>query len=149
MQIEKWKSVNDSQERYEISNMGRLKSLARTVHAKDGSIRHYPERILEPKPNKARGYVAVRLYDAQGNYKHIEIHRLVALHFLENPEGLPLVNHIDTIRYNNHVSNLEWCSFSHNLLHKGAHRKGREKMKKKGLSIHTGWGICQSLAFSH
>ena len=131
MKKENWLPVNENEERYEISNWGRVKSLARIIEAKDGSTRYYPERILEPKPNKSRGYVAVRLYDDQGNYQHIEVHRLVALHFLENLDGLPLINHIDTIRHNNHVDNLEWCSYSKNLRHRGASKKSGEKRKKK------------------
>lgn len=62
---------------------------------------------------------------------HIEVHRLVALHFLSNPNGLPIVTHIDQVRDNNNVDNLEWCTYAHNLLHKEAHRKSREKIKKK------------------
>lgn len=128
---EEWKSIKGYENRYQVSNHGRVKSLARIIEADDGFERHYREKYLKLKPNKARGYVAVRLYDDEGNYKHIEVHRLVALHFLSNLDGFPIVNHIDQVRDNNHVDNLEWCTYAHNLLHKGAHRRSREKIKKK------------------
>ena len=128
---EEWKPVKGYENRYLVSNHGRVISLGRIIEAVDGFERHYREKLLKLNPNKVRGYVAVRLYDDEGNYEHVEVHRLVALHFLENPEGLPLVNHIDQVRSHNDVENLEWCTFAHNLHHKGAHRKGREKIKKK------------------
>lgn len=128
---EEWKPVKGYENRYMVSDHGRVKSLERIIEALDGFERHYQEKFLKLKPNKVRGYTAVRLYDDKGNYKHIEVHRLVALHFLSNPDGLPIVNHIDQVRDNNHMDNLEWCSYAHNLLHRGAHRKGREKIKKK------------------
>ncbi len=131
MENEIWKPIKGYENRYLISNYGRVISLARTFRAKDGFVRRYPERILKPSPNKTRGYIAVRLYDGEGSYLHKEIHVLVALHFLDNPNNFPVVNHLDLIRHNNKVENLEWCTYAHNLHYKGAFRKGREKMKKK------------------
>ena len=49
--------------------------------------------------------------------KRYNIHRLVALHYLENPNRLPMVNHKDGDKFNNHYSNLEWCDSSHNIKH--------------------------------
>lgn len=49
--------------------------------------------------------------------KSIKIHRLVAQYFISNPNNYPCVNHIDGNKTNNNISNLEWCTYSHNLKH--------------------------------
>ena len=49
--------------------------------------------------------------------KTMRIHRLVALLFIDNPLNLPQVNHLDSDKQNNHVSNLEWCTESRNVMH--------------------------------
>lgn len=63
-----------------------------------------------------RGYLVLGLM-IDGKRKTIAIHRLVALAFIDNPNNLPEVNHIDGNRTNNSVSNLEWISHSDNIRH--------------------------------
>jgi len=77
-------------------------------------------KVLRPRPKYKKGvltYYTVVLYDGQGNGKTKSIHRLVAQAFVVNPKNLPMVNHIDGNKLNNHVSNLEWCDGSHNTKH--------------------------------
>lgn len=65
-----------------------------------------------------RGYYAVNLsMGARGKKRLVEIHRLVAEHFLPNPDNLPQVNHKDANKLNPDVNNLEWCTQSHNINH--------------------------------
>ena len=65
-----------------------------------------------------RGYYAVNLsMGTRGNKKLVEVHRLVAEHFLPNPDNLPQVNHKDTDKLNPDISNLEWCTQSDNIKH--------------------------------
>lgn len=72
-------------------------------------------RILQPKVDKD-GYLEVVLTkDKQRHYKRV--HRLVADCFLENPNNLPVINHIDKNKQNNTPSNLEWCDVYHNTVH--------------------------------
>lgn len=59
------------------------------------------------------GYLKVRL-QKEGSSKYIGVHRLVAMAFLPNPNNLPQVNHKDEVKYNNIVTNLEWCDASYN-----------------------------------
>ncbi|SFN44956.1 NUMOD4 domain-containing protein [Salegentibacter flavus] len=129
---ELWVKIKGFENRYMISNRGRILSLGRVMTAKDGFIRNYPDRILKLKPHKNTGYCLARLYHHNGKtYEDFSVHRLVALHFLENSENLPVVNHIDTNRSNNHVDNLEWVTVAENLTHHGCHLRGGEKRKKK------------------
>lgn len=59
------------------------------------------------------GYFVVNLY-LDGKYYHKRVNRMVAENFIDNPENLPVVNHIDHNRKNNHISNLEWCTVEYN-----------------------------------
>lgn len=67
------------------------------------------------------GYMKVGL-TINGNMKRCSIHRLVATAFIPNPDNLPIVNHLDGIKNNNNVENLEWTTVSGNALH--AHQAG-------------------------
>ena len=83
----------------------------------DGRIySHYRERFLDIKPDNF-GY-KVGVFYINGKAKKIKVHRLIAKLFLgEPPKGKPLINHIDGNKQNNHVSNLEWCSYTENNSH--------------------------------
>lgn len=72
-------------------------------------------RILSPKEDKD-GYYEVCL--TRNKVRHyFRVHRLVGMVFLDNPNNLPIINHKDLDVKNNHYSNLEWCSFTHNTKH--------------------------------
>lgn len=95
--IERWKPVDGYEEFYEISNLGRVKSL-----------KYGKERILKPA-NNGVGYLLVVLC-RDGKRKHFLVHRLVAEAFLPNPLGFTEINHLDENKTNNCVDNLEWSS---------------------------------------
>jgi hypothetical protein len=132
MTEEIWKPIKGYEKSYLISNYGRVKSLDRIAITVDGVMRHYKGKILSTTPNKHRGYVAVKLSDSNRRISEvIDVHRLVALHFLPNPNNLPVVNHRDCKRSNSHVDNLQWVTVSENLTYKGAHLRAGESRKKK------------------
>ena len=115
MQNEVWRDVPGFEGHYQVSNYGNVKSLERNVkHPKIGKM-HIKGRILK-QSNASKGYKQVCL-NLSGKTKIFRVHRLVAMAFIENPEGLETVNHIDGNKGNNHVSNLEWCSVADNLRH--------------------------------
>lgn len=90
---------------YLVSNMGRVRN-------RKGHILR-PQRRGQRKGN----YYCVTLCDA-GYQLRIDVHRLVAMHFVANPEGKPEVNHLDCDHYNNRAENLQWCTRSENERHK-------------------------------
>ena len=107
--FEEWLPIKDYEDLYQVSNYGRVKSLERI----DSLGRTVKERILKPINDKD-GYQLVQLYK-DGKGKTFKIHRLVANAFIDNPNNLPQVNHIDEVKTNNHISNLEWCDCKYNV----------------------------------
>lgn len=104
-----WKDIKEFEGLYQVSNMGHVRSLDRTD--KKGQFRF--GRVLADKHNN-RGYHTIAL-SRDGTTKYRLIHRLVAMAFLDNPNKLPEVNHIDEDKANNAASNLEWCTSEYNL----------------------------------
>ena len=108
---EVWRDIEGFEGRYQVSNLGRVLSLM-TNHGK-------PQRKI--KAQYARKYAAVNLSIKDQNYTK-DIHRLVAVAFVPNPDNKPMVNHIDGVKLNNNASNLEWSTCSEN--HKHAYASG-------------------------
>lgn len=123
--IEKWKPVKGYEGLYEVSSLGRIKSLSKRVDS-GKCHRSYSEKILKPGKD-CNGYLRVSL----SNFNHLahthKVHRLVAEAFIDNPEKLPEVNHIDGNKANNSIDNLEWISASDNLKH--AYKNGLKSVK--------------------
>ena len=115
MYNEIWKDVIGFELLYQVSNLGRVKSLSRTVDGKLNSKRVLLERILSDRDN-GRGYRVLELYKDDKRYFK-KVHRLVAEAFIPNPENKPEVNHIDTDKTNNNDWNLEWVTGKENSQH--------------------------------
>lgn len=115
METEVWKDVKEFLGYYQVSNLGRYRSVERTVTFADGRVRTFESKILKPFTSK-KGYPTATLSYKGKNYKRY-VHRMVAESFLELEEGDVEVNHIDGDKLNNTASNLEWISHSDNLTH--------------------------------
>jgi hypothetical protein len=110
--MEIWKDIVGYEGFYQVSNLGRVKSLDRVVQSKEGKLINRKGRNIVEIVD-ANGYSRISLCK-NGFEKAFKIHRLVANAFL-NGEGQ--VNHKDGNKQNNHVSNLEFCTALHNLQH--------------------------------
>lgn len=110
-----WRPVNQYEGLYEVSNMGRVRSLDRITNYIDGRVRKFNGRMISPRKAGA-GYYQVGLSN-NGSKKRDYIHRLVAEAFIPNPKNLPEVNHLDGNKLNNRLSNLEWTTSSENKKH--------------------------------
>lgn len=109
-----WRDIKGYEGFYQVSNIGRVKSLDRTIIDKIGHKRHLKERILKQGLDH-NGYLLVKLFNSSGGKnKTAKVHRLVCEAFHENPENKPCVNHIDEDKTNNTAGNLEWCTYKEN-----------------------------------
>lgn len=113
--MEEWKTIEGFENCYEISNLGRVKSLQRKAKKRNGQEIIIWEKILKPHKD-TKGYLQVEL-KKEFKRKICVIHRLVAKAFIPNPKNKPQVNHINGIKTDNRVENLEWCSGSENVKH--------------------------------
>lgn len=131
---EEWRDVVGYEGLYQVSNMGRVKSLPRYRNAIHPYISK--EKILKPRMSGDVGklYPTVSLCT---NYKgmNIRVHRLVALHFCENPNNYVEVNHKDENRCNNRADNLEWCSRAYNVNYGTRSEKFAQKIRKPIMAI--------------
>lgn len=115
--IEKNGKLFDFTNKYEVSNLGRVRNCKR------GNIL---------TPNKCGGYLEIKLYK-DGKMEHFYVHRLVATAFIDNPNNLPEVNHKDFDKTNNTIENLEWISREDNVKH-SCNDEDKMKERKQKLS---------------
>lgn len=112
---EVWKPIKEFEGLYDISNLGRVRSVDRDISVERyGKIHtcHYNQRILKQYKNTG-GYYIVELHKQDGGYQP-RVHRLVAEAFIPNPNNYPCINHKDECKTNNKVDNLEWCTYKYN-----------------------------------
>ena len=113
MFIEEWRDIKGYEGLYQVSNLGKVRSLDRYRKQKGNSIAFIKGRILKHTVCSTTGYCMVALYKDKG-IKMCTIHRLVAKAFLPNPGNLPQVNHKNECKWDNTVWNLEWCTREYN-----------------------------------
>lgn len=113
--VELWVDVKGYEGMYKISNTGFVKSVNRKRLVCGGGFRLVKSRILKNSINNT-GYHRVNLSN-DSKIKSFLVHRLVAIHFLNNPENKRTVNHIDGVKTNNNIENLEWSTDKENINH--------------------------------
>jgi hypothetical protein len=127
---EAWVDIQGFEGYYQVSNLGQIRSLDRTVVTSNGRMVSYKGQIVAPQKHLG-GYRKVTLAIA-GHDKQVTVHRLVATHFVANPENKSEVNHINGIKSDNRADNLEWCTPSENQSH-SYHALGRRVSTKRGI----------------
>lgn len=114
MNKETWKDIQGYEGLYQVSDLGRIRSLGRIANAKNGSKQRKKSRILVQEIT-IHGYCRVRLFDLDGNSKHFMVHRLVMDAFIGASDLS--VNHINEIKTDNRIENLEYCTQKENCNH--------------------------------
>lgn len=135
--VEIWKDIKGYDGLYQISNLGRVKSLERYRKGNGGSLTIVKETILKQSKNN-KGYYRVELCK-QGIRKPFSVHRLVADAFIENSHDKPEVNHIDEDKSNNNADNLEWCTSKENINH-GTHNQKSATTRGKDVQAYDSDG---------
>jgi hypothetical protein len=110
-----WKDITGYEGLYQVSNLGRIKSLKRIAERKNSRCIKVGGIILKPSRSNI-GYLFV-VPRKNGVPHTLYIHKLVANAFIPNPESKPQVNHINGVKTDNKVDNLEWCTQSENIKH--------------------------------
>lgn len=125
--FEIWKDIMGYEGLYQVSNKGRIKGLDRMGGHNLGGLRKFKGGIKK-SVIRSTGYPMIMLYK-NNKCKNYYIHRLVAQHFILNPENKPLVNHKNGVKTDCYVENLEYSTYSENLLH--AYKTGAHKPRKR------------------
>lgn len=124
---EVWRPVKGFEGLYEVSNKGNVRSLDRYVMCGN------EYRLFKGKPKKPcltpNGYLRTELYK-NNQVKYYFMHRLVAEAFIPNPNDLPFIDHINTIREDNKVENLRWCTQKENCNNPLTRQKLKESIRR-------------------
>ena len=116
LENEIWRDIRGYEGQYQVSNYGNVRSLDRYVRFKDGRVALFKGKKRKLTKN-GDGYLQVTLCPDSSTVNTVKVHRLVAETFIPNPNNMAEINHIDEIKTNNYVGNLEWCDRLHNCNH--------------------------------
>jgi hypothetical protein len=141
-QIEQWIGIKDYENEYEVSNLGNIKSLKRTIIRNNNKRQDVTEKILTQFPDKD-GYPCVGIR-CNGKPIKAKVHQLVAKNFIQNTYNKKCVNHINGKKTDNRIENLEWVTVAENNIHairflgksSGKYwlgKKGKDNIKSKKI----------------
>lgn len=117
--MEEWRAI-PQYDGYEVSNLGNVRSWWQQISRGIGNGKGTGGRIIgttfkiQKQHIDSDGYCITSATGNDGKHKSLKVHRLVAMAFIPNPNGYPMVNHKDENKQNNNVSNLEWCDAKYN-----------------------------------
>ena len=128
-----WKDIEGYEGLYQVSNLGRVRSLGRDIvrRTRYGTMApyHIAGRLLKPLHSQG-DYCYVHLFGNDGTSTNHKVHRLVAKAFVPNPDNMNEVNHIDEDKDNNRADNLEWCKHVDNCNYGTRNERSKAKRSK-------------------
>jgi hypothetical protein len=130
--MEIFKDIKNYEGYYQVSNFGRVKALQRIVNNHSGFKKELKEKFLNKNISK-NGYYVVSL-QVNCFKKTFKLHRLIAEAFIHKIPNKNFVNHINGIKTDNRIENLEWCTISENNIHS----------RKLGLTNDVGYNSVSS-----
>lgn len=132
---------------YQVSNLGTVRSLDRIVGSVTGKTYHRKGKVM-PQHYNEDGYKVVYL-TKNARDRTLGVHRAMALAFIPNPDNKPMINHLNAIRDDNRLENLEWCTNSENIKHSfnlGISCNKGDKHPRRVLTMEMVRGIRAELA---
>ena len=134
--MELWKTIEETGGLYSVSNFGNVRRnehytiVKPNIQKQKETIQFYKEKVIKPYIDST-GYKVVRIRTKDGKDIVRKIHRLVALAFVDNPNGYDTVNHIDENKTNNTADNLEWCTAKYNANYGTRNARIKQKTSRK------------------
>ena len=120
---------------YLIYEDGRVCSKDRTIVRSDGRVRRFQGKFLKGFVNR-NGYLSYDIYTNKQRI-HFTAHRLIGLHYIQNPDNLPCINHINGIRSDIRIENLEWCTLAYNNQSVNKHSKHKRRFGNIQATTHN------------
>ena len=133
MAHEEWRDIVGYEGYYQVSNLGRVRSVDRVIPRTNQADARLTGKILGFNPHGHNGYLCVKL-SKDGQHKNMRVHRLVAEAFIPNPMEKPQIDHIDMNKHNNTADNLRWVSCKENM----AYRHTEEESSRSPILCSNG-----------
>lgn len=128
--MEEWRDIKNFEGIYQVSNLGRIKSMTRVITYSNG-VKHLTKgKVIKPILD-TYGYYRITLYKNGKAYQRLW-HRVVAEAFVPNPNNFSEINHKNEVRTDNRVENLEWCTKGYNNNY-GNHNSNLSLSKRKSI----------------
>lgn len=139
-----WKDVVGYEGLYQVNTDGEVRSVSHYTRNNTNNGQRYTKGRVLSAYQMPNGYLQVQLSKGDKREKHY-VHRLVAITFLENKNGLPEVNHIDGNKRNNRIDNLEWVSHKENQAHMVKNGLTKKAFRLKNLeNNHVYSSLCEA-----